>query len=62
MALMALKLAATAAQAAAEAKQVYEQFKEQAQRTRAFTPEESAELDAEEARIKASAAQQKSGR
>ncbi len=57
-----LEMAAAAASAAARAKRVYEKFKEQAQRDKAFTPEESAFLDQKAEDIFASPAQLPSGR
>lgn len=62
MALMALRAVAAATQALASAKQTYNTFKEQAQRTSALTPEQSAELDAKELEIENSPAQLPSGR
>ena len=62
LALELLEMAAAAASAAARAKRVYDKFKEQAQRDKELSPEESAYLDQKAADIFASPAQLPSGR
>jgi uncharacterized protein (DUF2384 family) len=62
LALLALEWAIASADATAKARAVYNAIAEQAKRDHAFTPEESAALDAKAAEIFGSEASKPSGR